>query len=85
MAVTDRRYVQPNRREGGWDVIEPGAARASAHAPTQEEAVEAARQLLKREGGGELRIKNEFGKLTACDTVGVSWPRRLLSGRLISR
>ncbi len=69
MAKTAGRYVQPNRREGGWDVIKPGHKRASAHAATQAEAVERAREMVRSEGGGEIRVKNKYGKLTDRDTV----------------
>jgi hypothetical protein len=69
MATTTGRYVQPNRRQGGWDVIEPGRKRASAHTATKAEAIERARAIVRDEGGGEIRIKNEYGKLTDRDTV----------------
>jgi hypothetical protein len=37
----NERHVVP-RLDGGWDVVGPNAARASAHAATQREAIERA-------------------------------------------
>lgn len=62
------REVVPNPA-GGWDVKKPGADRASAHLRTQEEAVDRARQILKNDGGGELRTHRRNGEIRASDTV----------------
>jgi len=70
MAVRRRStYVQPNSKNGGWDVIMEGHRRATAHTKTQEEAVEAARKVARNEGGGEVRVMNTYGKLVDADTV----------------
>jgi hypothetical protein len=63
------RYVQPNKERGGWDVIKEGHARASVHTDTKAEAIDRAREIIKNEGGGELRIKNEQGRLIESNTV----------------
>ena len=41
----------------------------SVHTDTKAEAIDRARQMIKNEGGGELRIKNEQGRLINSDTV----------------
>ncbi|KUH91843.1 DUF2188 domain-containing protein [Mycobacterium sp. IS-1556] len=70
MAETNRnaRHVVPSER-GGWDVQKPGADRASAHYDTQAEAIDRARQILENDGGGELTIHDEQGRIRAKDTI----------------
>lgn len=63
------RYVQPNKERGGWDVVKEGHERVSVHTDTKAEAIDRARQMIKKEGGGELRIKNEQGRLIESNTV----------------
>ena len=63
------RYVQPNKDRGGWDVVKELHTQASAHTETKEQAIKRARQIIKNQGGGELRIKNERGQLIDSDTV----------------
>lgn len=63
------RYLQPNQERGGWDVVKENHQRASAHAATKAAAMRAARQIIKNQGGGELRIKNERGKFIDSDTI----------------
>lgn len=63
------RYVQPNQKRGGWDVVKEGHQQASAHTATKNEAIQRARQIIRNQGGGELRIKNERGRLIDSDTV----------------
>jgi hypothetical protein len=62
------QYVQPNI-EGGWDVLGEGHRRVSAHTATQTEAIDRARQIVKDQGGGEILVMNEYGKLVERDTV----------------
>lgn len=68
MAKSDR-YVVPNSERGGWDVVKEGHRRATAYADTQEKAVSRARDLIRRDGGGELRIMNRSGKIVSSNTV----------------
>lgn len=68
-ASSSDRYVVPNRTEGGWDIIKAGHRRATGHAATKDEAIRHARRVVRNEGGGELLIVNEFGKLTDSATV----------------
>lgn len=63
------RYVVPNSDCGGWDVVKESHNRASAHAPTKAEAINRGREIIKGQGGGELRIANKQGKLIDSDTV----------------
>jgi hypothetical protein len=46
------RHVVPNDA-GGWDVVKPDGKRASAHTPTQKEAIDRARDIVHNAGGGE--------------------------------
>ena len=64
----ERRDVTPNT-SGGWDVRKPGAKRASAHEPTQKDAINRGREILGNKGGGELRIKGTDGKVRDQNTV----------------
>jgi hypothetical protein len=70
--VTDKndtdRYVVPNP-EGGWDVTKEDHKRASAHTDTKKEAVDRAREIVRNQGGGEIRIQNKQGKFIDSDTV----------------
>jgi hypothetical protein len=71
IAVSGRansREVVPNP-DGGWDVKKPGASRSSAHVETQAAAVDRARQILRNDGGGEVRIHGRDGKIRDSDTV----------------
>jgi len=56
------RHVVPNP-EGGWDVKAPGAQRGSSHHSTQAAAIDAARQIVHNQGGGELVIHNTHGQI----------------------
>ena len=63
------RYVQPNKERGGWDVVKELHKQASAHTDTKDQAIDRARQIIRNQGGGELRIKNERGQLIESNTV----------------
>lgn len=65
---TNRRHVNPNP-DGGWDVNKPGASRSSGHFDTQKEAIDRAREILRRDGGGELTIHDRDNKIRDSDTV----------------
>lgn len=64
------RHVVPNQERGGWDVQKPGSDRASAHYDTQKDAIDRARTILNNDGGGELTIHDQEGKIRAKDTIG---------------
>lgn len=63
------RYVVPNKERGGWDVVKEDHQRASAHTHLKAEAVDRAREIVQNEGGGEIRIANQKGRLIDSDTV----------------
>jgi hypothetical protein len=67
MSRPNKRTVTPHDK--GWSVDKPEASRASSVHRTQQEAIDAARQNLKNDGGGELAIKGRDGAVRAQDTV----------------
>ena len=71
-----KRYVQPNKERGGWDVVKEGHRRPTAHAETREQAARRARDLTRQDGGGEVRIMNRSGKIVSSNTVARQPPRR---------
>jgi hypothetical protein len=71
MANNDEdRYVVPNKVRGGWDVIKEHAKRASAHFPTQGEAIKRAREIVEKSGRGrgDVRIQRKDGKFRDSDS-----------------
>ncbi|GAA4712923.1 hypothetical protein (DUF2188) [Promicromonospora umidemergens] len=68
MGNDNARDVVPGK-DGGWDVVAPGAKRASAHADTQAQAVDRAREIVGNAGGGEVRIHGRDGRIRDSDTV----------------
>lgn len=71
MAKNDEdRYVVPNKRRGGWDVVKEDARRASGHFDTQAQAIARARQIVEKTGGGngEVRIQGKDGKFRDSDS-----------------
>ena len=72
------RWVVPNRERGGWDVVKEDHERASAHADRKRDAMDRGREIVRNQGGGELRIQNQRGRLIDSDTVspGRESPRR---------
>lgn len=67
-ATVNVRHVVPNA-QGGWNVEKQGSTRSSVHAPTQVEAINKARQIVKRAGGGEVYIHGRDGRIRESDTV----------------
>lgn len=55
--------------QGGWNVMQGGAKRASGHFDTQEEAIERARELSKTQKT-ELVIHGKDGHIRQCDSHG---------------
>lgn len=67
MAKNDRTISK--RSDGTWGNKKDGADRASSVHDTQREAIDAARGMLKKSGGGELKVKGEDGKIRSKDTI----------------
>jgi predicted DNA-binding protein len=65
--ANSRDVVQ--RSDGKWQVVKPGGRRPSAVVPTQKEAIQLAREILNREGGGELRIHSTGGAIRDQRTI----------------
>ncbi len=55
---------------GGWDVLREGDRRSAVRAETKERALARARDVLRREGGGEVRVVNDAGKIVRSSRVG---------------
>lgn len=66
---TANRNVQPNERLDGWEVVRAGERFATAFDETKEGAVKKARAMVRREGGGEVRVKNDLGKVVELTKV----------------
>lgn len=57
------------RPDGTWANKLDGAERAGSLHDTQRDASDSARDMLKRSGGGELKVKGEDGKIRSKDTI----------------
>lgn len=66
--MPNRRIVGPHPG-GGWQVRAAKAARASSVHPTKAEAIDRAREILRRTGGGELTMQRQDGTIHDSDTV----------------
>ncbi len=71
------RWVVPNP-DGGWDIKGENAERSSGHFGRKSDAVDRAREIIRNDGGGELRIQNQQGRIIDSDTIapGRESPRR---------
>lgn len=67
MASGKDRFVV--RHGADWAVKKAGADRASSVHPTQGAAENAAKQTVKKLGGGEVRIQRQNGQWRDSDTV----------------
>lgn len=61
------RHVEPGKT--GWRVIKHGGTRASATTATRDEAIERARQIIAKDGGGELIVHADGGDIVRRETV----------------
>jgi len=73
------RHVTSNPH-GGWDVTKPGASRASAHADTQAQAQDRAREIIGNDGGGEMLTHGRDGTIRAKDTIAPGNDPRNING-----
>jgi len=72
--MANTRYVKRKTSGRGWEVVKEGHRRATAHGATKKDAIETAEDLIRQEGGGEIRILNRTGKVVGATTV--KRPRR---------
>lgn len=68
MTQPNKRTVQ-RRDDGNYEVRKPGTNRASAVEPTQSAAINRGREILRNDGGGELAVRGNNGKIRAQDTI----------------
>jgi hypothetical protein len=66
---TANRNVQPSRRLGGWEVVRAGERFATDFDETKAGAVKKAQAMVRSEGGGEVRVKNDIGKVVELKKV----------------
>ena len=55
----------------GWAVKRPGASRAATVHPTQKEAVRRAREIVGKQGGGEVVIHGRSGRIQIREVRGL--------------
>lgn len=68
MTKPSSRIVQ-RHGDDDWEVRKPGASRASAVEATQAEAIQRARNIVKHDGGGELKVRSEKGNIRQQNTI----------------
>jgi hypothetical protein len=64
----NERHIVPNP-DGGWDIKKPGAERSSGHFDRQSDAVDRAKEILGRDGGGEAVIHGTDNLIRDSNTV----------------
>jgi hypothetical protein len=72
--MKNNRYVRP-ASQGGWEIVKEGHRRGTALETTKARAIVRARELVRSEGGGEVRVMNRTGKLVDSNTVPARRPR----------
>lgn len=65
----DRDRTVFRRPDGSWANKRNDSDRASSVHETQKEAERAARDMLQKQGGGELITKGENGRIRSKDTI----------------
>ena len=63
------RSVYRRKKDGKWVNKRDDAKRVTSVHDTQKDAIEAAREMLYKQGGGELSIHGEDGKIRDKDTI----------------
>jgi uncharacterized protein (DUF2345 family) len=69
--MATKRDVKRNA-SGGWDVLREGDRRAAVRVDTKERALARARDVVRREGGGEVRVVNDAGKIVRSSHVSAN-------------
>ena len=72
--MTDNDRSVYRNADGDWVNKRHGASRAASIHSTQEQAEDAARDMLKKSGGGELNTHGRDGRIRSKDTIGRSDP-----------
>lgn len=57
------------KHKDGWAIKKPGGKRASEVLPRQSDAIDRAREIVRNDGGGEVRIHGRDGRIRDSDTV----------------
>lgn len=65
----DRDRTVYLRNDGKWVNKRNDTNKASSVHKTQKEAIEAAKGMLKNQGGGELTVKGKNGEIRSKDTI----------------
>ena len=73
MSKQNNRIVYKTK-DGDWANKKTGNDKASSLHSTQKAAEDAARQMLKNQGGGELTTKGLDGKIRSKDTIASKDP-----------
>lgn len=66
--MATKRDVKRNA-SGSWDVLREGDRRGAVRVNTKERALARAREVVRREGGGEVRLVNDAGKIVRSSRV----------------
>ena len=69
MSNKSNNRIVYKRPSGAWVNKKNSSDKASSVHGTQQEAVEAAREMLKNQGGGELTTKGLNGQIRSKDTI----------------
>ena len=69
MGGKGRDRMVSQRDDGSWQNKRNDADRASSVHQTQQEAIEAARNMLHNQGGGELTTQGRDGRIRSKDTI----------------
>lgn len=70
-AASRNVHIVPSQ-SGGWDVVASDPLRGSQHAESQAAAIDCARKLIRRIGGGELVVHGRDGGIRDSDRIRVS-------------
>lgn len=68
--TTSKKITVQQRADGRFEGVRPGAKRASVVRDTQRETIDASRQILRNDGGGELATRRiADGRIRSQDTI----------------
>jgi len=67
--MAQKNYHVTRRPDGNWQYKAPGASRASGVTSTQSSAEQAAKQVARNSGGGEITIHRPNGQIRDRDTI----------------